>query len=113
MGRSSITVAKRVTAGDLPATGTASWVIAAGGDGARHPAAAATGDLASTWQQLLHWPALGDSLLLSLLSSLGASLGALTLGLALAGRTLQQRRRHRLTPALLLAAPISPWPPAY
>ncbi|WP_369115777.1 ABC transporter permease [Edwardsiella tarda] len=63
------------------------------------------GDLASTWQQLLHWPALGGSLLLSLLSSLGASLGALTLGLALAGRTLQQRRRHRLTPALLLAAP--------
>ncbi|MFS6802235.1 ABC transporter permease, partial [Edwardsiella tarda] len=53
------------------------------------------GDLASTWQQLLHWPALGGSLLLSLLSSLGASLGALTLGLALAGRTLQQRRRHR------------------
>ncbi|AOV96907.1 ABC transporter permease [Edwardsiella hoshinae] len=63
------------------------------------------GHLADAWQQLRHWPALGHSLALSLLSSLGASWGALVLGLALAGRTLQRRRRHRLIPALLLAAP--------
>ncbi|MDA6077754.1 hypothetical protein O0544_20095 [Edwardsiella anguillarum] len=69
-------------------------------------------DAGQALQRLLQWPALGHSLGLSLWIALGASAGALLLALALAGFTLRRQRQHALAPALLLAAPTSPWPPA-